>query len=51
MKNKKNYKKDEKGQSKGQGFLSMEDIAKIQEQIKKDQMKKRRYKRDEGINF
>jgi hypothetical protein len=29
----------------------MDDIAKIQEQIKKDQMKKRRYKKNNGIKI
>ena len=48
MKNKKNYNKNDDGKG---GFLSMDDIAKIQEQIKKDQKKKKVYKKKEGMYF
>lgn len=48
MKNRKNYNKNDDGKG---GFLSMDDIAKIQEQIKKDQKKKKVYKKKEGKYF
>ena len=44
MRNRKNKKEDKKDQ----GFLSMDEISKIQEQIKKDQKKKKRFKKADG---